>query len=580
MGRSLDSLIQEFVAQKKIEIVETRLLTAEEYVKYKDILIESNKDFSNRISSSMYSYEQWCVFNPDGGATCSSPTGKILGAARASAYFAPAIVFKSERKYEPGHVFSKRNCNFLVLDDNLAIYCEKHDVPDIHLTINPEVAIYAKSRLKYLLDKWTECLFDESREMPNRYEVQDWYYAYLKTERSMYASVEALEQKNEPHIEIDAFRSLCRYIPAIGETDVILPDGIESISAEAFLLNQQEKAPIRSIHLPRSLKFIEAGAFWDLHELESITVHPENTAFMTVDNVLFGCKEVAYEEWVSNQPCHLEPKTLICYPPQKKDVTEYICPPCVNVYAGAFSGSQLEAITIDTFGLEERGSNWLRYYWVDDYAFRNCKNLSRVAIGKYIYFKSRGHLDAKKLSFRGCHHFDGCNYGLRVNFDKRVTQLIPEGLISRSGKEMFYATSPGDEWHVPTGVERLNRAIRLQIYKKVVFSDSCLRIPSNEFSYGELEEVYLGANIKVLRGSCFAGCNQLRLICGEALEHIDETGEGFDACCRLKRVVVGPNCSFTLTDEDTWFKRAVIEAPKGSQTIENAKNAGLPYKEI
>ena len=536
------------VSTKELEIIDTRYLTADEYIKYKNIILQSDKEFVNLISSSIYSPEHFCVFNIGRGQI------RKYGC---FCHFAPAIVFESDSKYSVGSIIRTRGCQFLVLDKDLAIWCDFDKLPEI----SNITEIYEKSALEYLLDRWTECLQDENQPMPTRQKMQEWFRNYKDDYQSRSVEIPVMEQTNESYVEIDTHNSLVRYIPAIGETEVILPDGIEAIRTEAFFLNENEKAQIKSIHLPRTLKFIESRTFWDMHELESITVHPKNIAFKAVDGVLFQCEELESEEWLSNKTDQLKLSKLICYPPQKRDITEYRMPTWIQIAEGAFSECQLKTITLDGAECIQNGCR----YPIRDYAFRNSKKLHTV---NFISFNN----------FYGCHHFEGCNYGLRVNFNKRGSYLVPEGLVSKSGKELFYvAADVNGEWHAPEGIEKIS--LRHQLFaniKKVFLPDFCTRVYPHMFSYQQgLEEVHLGG-IKSTKDLYFMGSKNLRLISGKALESI-EGRTNFNGCVNLEKIITGPNCSF---DPNLTPFNVVFEAPKGSETIKNAKKAGLKYKEV
>lgn len=578
MGKTFEAIIpkrvirenafQETVIPEKtvlgFEVLGTKCLTAEEYLKYKDILLQSNKGFYNLISSSIYSSSKFASFNAYIGYSTYQPIGAVLGY---DIFFAPAIIFKSDFSIDVGETISTRDHNFLVLDNNLAIYCDCKKFAALTTCVHAE--IYAKSKIKYTLDRWTERLFDGTREMPSKKEIQDWF---LNAPQPQPETIFSKEQTSEPYIEIDEYRTLNRYIPAIGETEVVLPEGIEAIRAEAFSLNEHEKAKIKSIHLPRTLKYIEEGTLCDINELETITVHPHNVVYKVVDGVLFACKDVGYYSWVSDKKCYLEPSNLICYPSQKKDVTEYTVPAWIWIKKGAFSGCQLECITIEADKDAQFGSNS-----IEDYAFKNSKKLHTVNL-----------INPPKITLYGPHIFEGCNLGLRVNYNKRVTYLIPEGLISKNGKEIFYPACLDDEWQCPASVEKLSSNIAFHGVRKIVLSDSCefnIHSLTNKFTFAHtksIEEIHFGKSITSLfTDYLFSGCENLKIISGESLEAIggDHLGNAFSGCNKLERIIPGPNCVFSSWEKQ-WPKNVIIEAPKGSATIRNAKKAGLKYKEV
>lgn len=79
------------------------------------------------------------------------------------------------------------------------------------------------------------------------------------------------------------------------EIKLSLPDSLERINANTFAPTT-DAAYIRTIHLPRNVRYIEGGAFWGLgatdtsdtfNENLTITVDSKNPYYMTENNVLF-----------------------------------------------------------------------------------------------------------------------------------------------------------------------------------------------------------------------------------------------------------------------------------------------------
>jgi hypothetical protein len=105
--------------------------------------------------------------------------------------------------------------------------------------------------------------------------------------------------------------------PARKSGPYAVPHGTVSISSHAF-----EESNLDRISLPSSLVEIGDNAFWYCSMLVSITVSPENTAFVSADGVLFDAGKT----------------TLIRYPAARTG--EYEVPPSVSFLAeGAFSHS-------------------------------------------------------------------------------------------------------------------------------------------------------------------------------------------------------------------------------------------------
>lgn len=90
--------------------------------------------------------------------------------------------------------------------------------------------------------------------------------------------------------------------------NIVLPDSLESVGIGCF-----GNTGIKSIEIPASLTTIivtkNTGPFTSNYSLESITVHPDNSAFCSIDGVLYN-KDVT---------------RLICYPSRKQG-TSYVIP--------------------------------------------------------------------------------------------------------------------------------------------------------------------------------------------------------------------------------------------------------------
>lgn len=541
--------------QQKIEIIETRYLTRTELEGYKALIDTYRFLRSDFGTNSVYTYNHYFCLR------YHNSSGNTM-------LFAPVIVFNAEPKIEAGKKFSIKGASFFALDDNLALYIDEEK----WLSIFNIAQIYEKSLLKELLDYWTSRLFDDSDEAPSRDElVSEYSKMLIKSAKSgvVFTDFRNFEQGDIPYIEIDDYKTLVKYIPAKGDIDIVIPEGVEAIRNEAFFLNHEEKVAIRSIHLPASVRFIEDGTFWDMYDLESITVSPENIAFENIDGALYGKGWDNVTEWIKTET-NSSPQALICYPPAKKDTKEYVFPAYrrKTVTCGAFSNCQLETITINAEKGQYTSTN------ISDYAFRGCSKLNKISFG-----------NAKEIFLTGVHHFEGCSLGLNVNFGNKTTLLTPNGLISKNQKTIYYAIPDSNqEWHIPEGVEGSVRHIAnwnlgaLQRYrlKKIYFPKSFLDI--NDYAFNGLEsveEIYLSENTKNVRLNGFLNCRNLKHFEAPNAEAL--CSYSLNGCPFLETVVLGPNCEF---DTYGWPDTVVVEAPAGSQTIENAKRKGIKYKEL
>lgn len=132
-------------------------------------------------------------------------------------------------------------------------------------------------------------------------------------------------------------------------TNATIPEGVVSIGERAFSGND-----FSEVTIPASVETIGSGAFGASSSLDSFAVDGENTAYTTVDGVLFS-KDRA---------------TLVAYPGGKKS-SDYKIPGSVRSIAKyAFYGCDgLTGVTISTSVTS-----------IGDYAFYSCLGLTNVAI--------------------------------------------------------------------------------------------------------------------------------------------------------------------------------------------------------
>ncbi|MBR2742863.1 MAG: leucine-rich repeat protein [Clostridia bacterium] len=173
-----------------------------------------------------------------------------------------------------------------------------------------------------------------------------------------------------------------------GLTSVIIPEGVARVGSSAF----ENCSGLTSVSIPSSVTNIEGTPFYKCEALKSINAAPENTAYTSVDGVLFT-KDM---------------KTLIAYPTGKSG--EYTVPSGVtgiSAYAFAYC-SGLTSVTIPS-GVTD----------IDRYTFAYCSSLESVmipegvtSIGGYAFeYCSRLTSVTIPVSVTsiGSYAFDGCD---------------------------------------------------------------------------------------------------------------------------------------------------------------------------
>ena len=138
-----------------------------------------------------------------------------------------------------------------------------------------------------------------------------------------------------------------------GISSLTLPTSLRSVGARAF-----SGTNILSVTLPANLTYCDNSAFFFCSNLESIRVNSANSAYTSVDSVLFNKAKT----------------TLLLYPCAKSGSLYTIPSTVTSIAAGAFeTASNLGRVTIPD-GVESIG----------EMAFAYCENLASVSIPKTV----------------------------------------------------------------------------------------------------------------------------------------------------------------------------------------------------
>ena len=159
-------------------------------------------------------------------------------------------------------------------------------------------------------------------------------------------------------------------------TNIIIPSSVSSIGFQAF-----SYCGLTNITIPSSVKTIDEGAFISLNSLTNIIVDNHNSAYASIDGILFDKKM----------------QTLIAYPAGKSAET-YTVPSSVTTIGRAFDDcSNLISINIHP-----------SVTVVNNYAFSGCSRLANIIV------------DGRNLSYAS---IDG------ILFDKSIRTIIryPQG---------------------------------------------------------------------------------------------------------------------------------------------------------
>jgi hypothetical protein len=281
--------------------------------------------------------------------------------------------------------------------------------------------------------------------------------------------------------------------------------GITEIADEAFSRN----ATMRSVTIPPGVVSIGSGAFVRCWGLTEITVDPRNTAYSSIDGVLFDKTG----------------KTLVQYPLNR--IGAYAIPAgVVYIGAGAFSGcNELTGVTIPP-GVAYIGKD----------AFSGCFNLSRIIIPASVFYIEKG-------AFLGC-------YGLTaITADPRNTAYssIDGVLFDKAGKTLVQCPiKKTGAYSIPMGVAAVgDRAFAFCAgLTSVTIPPGVTSIEYGAFSYcAGLTSVSIPAGVTYIGDSAFEWCD--KLINVSIPNSVSAIGDrAFAYCSRLTSVTIPPSVAF------------------------------------
>ena len=281
------------------------------------------------------------------------------------------------------------------------------------------------------------------------------------------ASVETLTlEQGVTELDPNAFRG------CTGLRELTLPEGLTAIGAGAF-----EGCKLETITIPASVVRIDEGAFRGCTSLREIRVDPGNTAYVSVDGVLYSADR----------------SLLLCFPGAKLSRGYRVPEGVTRIAAQAFSGFQLTDTLYLPASLTELGTDALtRCYGLSAIKFSG-DNPAFTAADGVLYDKDRRVL-------------------LRYPSGKTSSRFTVPGSVEEIAARAFNENYELTALTLPDGLTVIgDEAFRgCSFLRAVSFPRGLLSIGERAFlSCSRLQELELPDGLESLGGQAFAYCYEL-----------------------------------------------------------------------
>ncbi len=283
-------------------------------------------------------------------------------------------------------------------------------------------------------------------------------------------------------------------------TELVIPDGVESISHGVFLYCES----IETVYIPDSVTYIGSSAFAWCKNIKSVTIG-SGLAEM-IGDVFALCPEIEsfavssdneYFVSVDGKLYSKDGKVLVAYA-IGNDETSFTVPQGVEeIGACAFAGRENLISIVISDSVKAIGYE----------AFIALENLEQVTVGSGVE-------EILGEMFAMCEKL----VNISVSPDNQYYSTIDGNLYTKDGKTLvLYAIGKeAEKFTVPVGVESISgyAFFASEHLKEIVISDGVIKIEYGAFvNCGNLLKVVIPASVEVVELLAFDGCDNLTIYC-------------------------------------------------------------------
>ena len=317
---------------------------------------------------------------------------------------------------------------------------------------------------------------------------------------------------------------------------VIIEDGVTHIGSCAFYYCRS----VTDITIGKNVMSIGERAL-DTSKLVRVDVSAENTAYSSVDGVLFDKGQTK----------------LLVYPEKKKNATYTIPESVTEIGKNAFSGTRLRKVVLPN-GLKKIGAGAFAeceklssitipasVTSIEEYAFMSCYGLAEVHISD---LKAWCNMEISTEAFVEGTMGITLTHQLYLN-DQLVTDLVIPSGVENINPGAFSGCESLTSITIPEGVKSVGRDAfyACENVGRITIPKSVTSIGGSAFSYCRYVEQVDLSGVTTIGNYAFIGCSKLKqVIFSEGLVSIGRCA--FEECTSLEQIVI-PDSVKSIDDE-------------------------------